>query len=86
MENVPEAYQCPYDPLTPVCIDETNRQLIKEVRIRCAPGQPEKVNSVYERNEVVDVFMIYESLAGKRDVIVTQTHGGGFCQHTQAYF
>jgi len=60
--------------LTPVvCIDEANRQLIKEVRVLCAPGQPEKVDSVYERNGVADVFMIFEPLAGKRDTIVTET-------------
>ncbi len=69
-----EVYQRPYDPLMPVvCIDEANRQLIKEIRIPCAPGQPEKVDSVYERNGVADVFMIYEPLAGKRDAIVTET-------------
>ncbi len=74
MEDVLEVYQRPYDPLTPVvCIDEANRQLIKEVRVPCAPGQPEKVDSVYEGNGVADVFMIFEPLAGKRDAIVTET-------------
>jgi len=37
------------------------------------PGQPEKVDSVYERNGVADVFMIFEPLAGKRETIVTTT-------------
>lgn len=33
MEDVLEVYQRPYDPLRPVvCIDETNKQLIKETR------------------------------------------------------
>ncbi len=67
-------YQRPYDPLQPVvCIDEANRQLIKETRIPCAPGQQEKVDSVYERNGVADIFMIFEPLVGKRDTVVTQT-------------
>lgn len=69
-----DVYQRPYDPLLPVvCIDETNKQLIKETRIPCAPGHPEKVDSVYERNGVLDVFMIFEPLAGRRETVVTQT-------------
>lgn len=74
MEDVLEVYQRPYDPLRPVvCIDETNKQLIKEIRIPCEPGQPEKVDSVYVRNGVADVFMISEPLAGRRETVVTQT-------------
>jgi len=74
MEDVLDVYQRPYDPLNPVvCIDETNKQLIKETRIPCAPGQTEKVDSEYERNGVADVFMIFEPLAGKRETIVTET-------------
>lgn len=74
MEDVLDVYQRPYDPLLPVvCIDETNKQLIKETRIPCVPGHPEKVDSVYERNGVLDVFMIFEPLAGRRETVVTQT-------------
>lgn len=74
MEDVLDVYQRPYDPLQPVvCIDETNKQLIKETRILCKPGEPEKVDSEYERNGVVDVFMIFEPLAGKRKAVVTDT-------------
>jgi hypothetical protein len=74
MEDVLDVYQRPYDPQKPVvCIDETNKQMIKETRIPCAPGQPEKVDSEYERNGVADVFMIFEPLAGKRETIVTET-------------
>lgn len=47
MEDVLEVYQRPYDPLCPVVyIDETNKQLIKETRIPCKPGEPEKIDSV----------------------------------------
>lgn len=56
-----------------VCIDETNKQLIKEERLPCKPGSPEKVDSVYIRNGVANVFMISEPLAGKRDTVVTKT-------------
>ena len=74
MEDVLDVYQRPYDPLRPVvCIDETNKQLIKETRIPCAPGQPEKVDSEYERNGVADVFMIFEPLGARRETIVTET-------------
>ena len=67
-------YQRPYDPLCPVvCIDETNKQLIKEERIPCKQGSPEKVDSVYVRNGVADVFMISEPLAGRRETVVTET-------------
>lgn len=74
MEDVLEVCQRPYDPLRPVvCIDETNRQLIKEERIPCEPGNPERVDSVYIRNGVADVFMIAEPLAGRRETVVTET-------------
>lgn len=74
MEDVLEVYQRPYDPIRPVvCIDETNKQLIKERRTPCQPGQPERVDSVYIRNGVADVFMISEPLAGRRETVVTET-------------
>ena len=49
------------------------RLLIKEERLPCKPGSPEKVDSVYIRNGVANVFMISEPLAGKRDTVVTKT-------------
>ena len=74
MEGILEVYQRPYDPLRPVaCIDETSKQLIKEERIPCRPGTPEKVDSVYVRNGVANVFMITEPLAGRRETVVTET-------------
>jgi transposase len=74
MEEILDVYQRPYDPLKPVvCIDETSKQLIKQTRIPCAPHQPEKVDYEYERNGVVNVFMIFEPLAGKRETIVSET-------------
>ncbi len=74
MEDVLGVYERPYDPTAPVvCIDEMNRQLIEETRIPCEPGHPEKVDSEYVRKGVLDVFMISEPLAGKRDTVVTQT-------------
>ena len=73
MEDVLEVYQRPYDPLRPVvCMDEMNRQLVEETRIPCKAGQLEKVDSEYVRKGVMDVFMIAEPLAGKRDTVVTE--------------
>lgn len=54
-------------------IAETNKQLIMETRIDCEPGQPEKVDSVYERNGVAYVFIISEPLAGRKETVVTHT-------------
>ena len=72
MEDVLEVYQRPYDPLCPVvCIDEMNRQLVEETRGPCEAKKPEKVDSEYVRKGVMDVFMIAEPLAGKRDTVVT---------------
>jgi hypothetical protein len=74
MEDVLDLYQRPYNPSIPVvCIDETNKQLIEQTRIPCSPGQPEKVDYEYERNGVVNVFMIAEPLAGNRETIVNET-------------
>ena len=74
MEDVLDVYQRSYDPSRPVvCIDETNKQLIIEKRVPCKPGEPEKLNSVYVRNGVADIFMISEPLAGKRETVVKQT-------------
>lgn len=38
----------------------------------CEPGQPEKVDLVYIRNDVADVLMISEPLAGRRETVVTK--------------
>ena len=73
MEDVLEVYQRPFDALRPVvCIDEMNRQLVEETRIPCKAGQPEKADSEYVRKGVLDVFMIAEPLAGKRDTVITE--------------
>jgi len=75
MEDVLEVYHLPYDPKYPVvCMDESNKQLIGEVRtpIPCRPGQPARIDDEYVRNGVVQIFMEVEPLAGKRHVAVTE--------------
>ena len=74
MEDVLEVYKRPYDPKRPmVCLDETSKQLIGEVRtpVPSAPGQVAHYDCEYVRNGVANLFMIFEPLAGQRDVEVT---------------
>jgi hypothetical protein len=75
MEDVLEVYHLPYDPKYPVvCMDESCKQLIGEVRtpIPCKPGQPARIDDEYVRNGVAQIFMEVEPLAGKRHVAVTE--------------
>lgn len=76
MEDILDVYQRPYNPLYPVvCLDETSQQLIEETRVPIAvkPGEPKKVDYEYRRNGVVDLFMIFEPLAGQRHVMITDS-------------
>lgn len=75
MEDVLEVYHLPYDPNFPVvCMDESCKQLIGEVRdpIPCVPGRPARMDDEYVRNGVAEIFMEVEPLAGKRHVEVTE--------------
>jgi DDE superfamily endonuclease len=74
MEDVLEVYHRPYDAKRPVvCLDEASKQLIRETRapIPASPGQPERVDYEYERNGTANLFMVFEPLAGRRRVKVT---------------
>jgi hypothetical protein len=74
MEDVLEVYKRSYSSANPlVCIDETSKQLVKEVRtpLPGKPGEPEKYDSEYERNGVSNLFMIFAPLEGWRHVKVT---------------
>ena len=76
MEDVLEVYQRPYDPECPViCLDEASRQLIEERRVPLPmePGKPERIDYEYERKGVVDFFMMFEPLVGRRHVEVTDS-------------
>ena len=75
MEDVLEVYKRPYDPKRPVvCLDETSKQLIGEVRtpVPAAPGQVAHYDCEYVRHGVANLFMMFEPLAGQRDVKVTE--------------
>ena len=74
MEDVLEVYSRPYDYARPVvCMDEMNKQCIKEVRkpIPASPGKPERYDSEYERGETVNIFICSEPLKGHRSTKVT---------------
>lgn len=75
MEDVLAVYQLPHDPLFPVvCMDESNKQLIGEVRapIPPAPGHGQILDHEYVRNGVATLFVEVEPLAGRRHVEVTE--------------
>lgn len=74
MEEVLSIYTQPYDAERPVvCLDESSKQLIGEVRrpIPIEPGQPERFDSEYSRNGVANLFIAFEPLVGQRLVDVT---------------
>ena len=74
MEDVLDVYQRPYDPARPqVCVDETSKQLIDEVRtpLPPRPGQPQIYDHEYKRNGTANLFMIVEPLTGACQVKVT---------------
>lgn len=67
-------YKRPYDSRFPVvCMDESPRQLIDEVKrpVSCSPGRPERYDYEYKRCGTCTVFMANEPLAGKRWVDIT---------------
>lgn len=75
MGDVLEVYHQPYDPDYPVvCMDESSKQLIGEVRepVPCAPGQVTRMDDEYVRNGVAEIFMEVEPLSGKRHVAITE--------------
>jgi len=69
MEDVLDLYEEPYDPKRPVvCMDESSKQLVEEVRkpVPAKPGHPARVDYEYKRNGVASLFMFTEPLAGWR--------------------
>ncbi len=74
MEDVLAVYCRPYDPKHPVvCLDETSRQLIGEVRepLPPRPDAVERYDGEYVRNGTANLFMAFEPLAGWRGARVT---------------
>lgn len=74
MEDVLEVYKRPYDPKRPVvCVDEMPKQLLMDTRdpLPMRPGEPERFDYEYKRDGVADLFMLFEPLAGKRHIEIT---------------
>ena len=75
MEDVLEVYKRPYDPRRPVvCVDETSRQLLADTRPTQAPqpGRSARHDYEYQRRGTANLFMVFEPLAGWRQVPVTE--------------
>ena len=76
MENVLDLYHRPEVAAYPlVCVDETNKQHLKETRhpLPVIEGSASRYDSEYERNGVSHLFMIFAPLLGFRHVEVTDT-------------
>jgi DDE superfamily endonuclease len=74
MEDVLSVYQRPFDPARPVvCLDETSRQLLGDVRPPhpSRPGQVARQDPEYVRGGVVNLFLATEPLQGWRTVMVS---------------
>ena len=74
MEDVLEVYKRPYDPQRPlICMDEMPKQLLTDTRetLSVQPGKAERFDYEYKRGGVADVFMLFEPLAGKRHIEIT---------------
>jgi len=74
MEDVLDVYERPYDPARPVvCLDETSRQLLADVRPARPPaaGRPARHDPEYVRGGVANIFVLTEPLRGWRDVLVS---------------
>ena len=74
MKNVLDLYQRREAAAYPlVCVDETSKQHIKEVRVPLGvlKGSPRRYDTEYERNGVSNLFMIFAPLLGFRHVEVT---------------
>ena len=68
MEDVLEVYARPYNPDRPVvCMDETHKQLIGEVRepLAVEPGKPTRIEHEYVRNGVAQIFVEVEPLTAR---------------------
>lgn len=75
MEDILDVYKRPYDEKNPVvCMDETNKQLIKETQppFLTTPGEPMRYDTEYERNGTSNIFLSYEPLRGVRRIKITE--------------
>ena len=76
MEAVLDVYERAYDARFPVVnLDESPKQLISEVRQSFTDSKGTKHEDYeYCREGVVDIYMIVEALAGRREVHIEENH------------
>jgi transposase len=76
MEQVLDVYQRPYDERHPVvCLDESPRQLIREKRVPVQASDGTRLyDSEYIREGVVQLYMVFEPLAGQRKVHLRESN------------
>jgi transposase len=75
MEQVLDVYKRPFDEKRPVvCMDESPKQLISEVKssVPMAKGRVERIDYEYVRHGMVNIFIANEPLKGKRMIQVTE--------------
>ncbi len=75
MEDILDIYQAPYDARHPlVCMDESNKQLLGEVRepLPLAAATPVRYDAEYERHGTGNLFLAFAPLQGWRTVQVTE--------------
>jgi len=74
MEDVLDVYQRPEDRSRPVvCLDETSRQVLGEVRapLPPVPGRPARHDPEYARVGIANLFLVTEPLRGWRQVRIS---------------
>ena len=77
MEDVLAVYTRPRDSDCPlVCLDETSKQLVAELRLSMPmkAGRPARFDYEYERNGTANLFMMFAPLEGWRHVKVADRH------------
>src|SRR6202011_4304444 len=77
MKDVLAVFTRPRDVVIPlVCLDETSKQLIAEMRVPMPmkAGRPARFDYEYERNGTANLFMMFAPLEGWRHVKVTDRH------------
>ncbi len=75
MEDILSVYTRPLDPAQPlVCMDETSKQLVGEVRspLPASPGHPLREDTEDERRGTASLFLLCAPLLGWRSVTVTE--------------
>jgi hypothetical protein len=76
MEAVLDVYERPYDANYPVVnLDESPKQLISQVYKTFTDSKGQSYQDYeYQRQGVVDMYMIVEALAGRREVLIEEDH------------